>query len=300
MKRQIAAVLRLARYREFLFFVVITTLLGASSGHGFLSWRLLVVLVANWLAVAFAFMINDVEDADDDALDPAKARRNPVSAKDLSRRTARDISWAVAGMAALLFATLGLVPFLLGMSALLLGFFYSWLPIRLKSIPLLDLLSHGLMLAGLQFLAGYATFTPQPLWIWGFPFAFVVFFSLYGELYNELRDYECDCRAGVTHTARLLGKQAAGWLMTGFFLLGSVSGILAVVISKVISPWVLAVMAILAAVLLIRPLLRVSRHASMVELQQPFQKPLEIAAAGALAIQVVVPSVTPLLHLLRP
>ena len=65
-KKRIDGTIRLSRYREFLWFVMITTLLGAVSSGGVLGIRLIAVLVANWLAVAFMFMINDVEDAPDD------------------------------------------------------------------------------------------------------------------------------------------------------------------------------------------------------------------------------------------
>ncbi len=41
-------------------------------------------------------MINDVEDAPDDALNPEKVHRNPVSAGLLTPRTARLISFIVA------------------------------------------------------------------------------------------------------------------------------------------------------------------------------------------------------------
>ena len=84
MKRQLGGVLRLTRFQEYTSFVTVTTLLGAAVAHGSFGWPLIRVLAANWLAVGFAFMINDVEDAPDDALSPAKAGRNPVSAGDLS------------------------------------------------------------------------------------------------------------------------------------------------------------------------------------------------------------------------
>jgi 4-hydroxybenzoate polyprenyltransferase len=69
-KIRIKALICLARYKEYFFFVIITTFLGASAANGAFGWPLLLVLLANWLAVAFAFMINDVEDAPDDALNP--------------------------------------------------------------------------------------------------------------------------------------------------------------------------------------------------------------------------------------
>ena len=59
-------------------------------------------------------MINDVEDAPDDALDPAKVKRNPVSAADLAARTGLLASVGVAIAAGLVCAALGIWPWLWG------------------------------------------------------------------------------------------------------------------------------------------------------------------------------------------
>jgi len=147
---QILALIRLTRFKEFTFFVIVTTFLGVAAGHGQFNCTLVGVLAANWLSVMFAFMINDVEDAPDDALNPRKIKRNPVSAGELSPGAARNASLVVAILAVILYAFLGLWPFLLGFCSLALGFVYSWRRIRIKNIAFLDLTSHCLMLAGLS------------------------------------------------------------------------------------------------------------------------------------------------------
>jgi 4-hydroxybenzoate polyprenyltransferase len=283
MKRRLGGVLRLTRFQEYICFVIITTLLGAAVARGSFGWRLIIVLVANWLAVGFAFMINDVEDAPDDALNPAKVERNPVSAGDLSVRSGRAASFIGAVVAAALYAWLGLWPFVMGVTCLAIGYLYSWRRIRLKSIPVADLVSHALMLAGLQFLAAYFTFGYGPAWQWVFPLTFVVAISLYGQLFNELRDFEGDLKAGVTHTASLLGRRAAHFLMMTLFCIGVVSATTIVVVVRLIPTWVLLGMVALAAVFVLRPLLKIRRTQSAIALQQPFQKPLEVAGAVALA-----------------
>ncbi len=218
MKASINGLIRLTRYREYLSFVVVSTSLGAIAAYGQFSWQLGVVLLANELAVAFAFMINDVEDAADDALDAAKAKRNPVSAGMISYRAAYIASFIVAVLSAALYALLGMGPFVIGTACLLIAFLYSWRPVRLKSIPFVDLVSHALMLAGLQFAAAYFTFssTLGPRFFWLFLMSIGI--SAYGELFNELRDLEGDKRAGVTHTASVLGPRAAR--LSGDGLLG--------------------------------------------------------------------------------
>ena len=289
MKKRLGGILRLTRYREYLWFVIITTLLGAAVGRGSFGWRLIGVLVANWLAVGFAFMINDVEDAPDDALDPAKVKRNPVSCGDLSARSGRAVSFVTAIVAAVLYGLLGLWPLVVGVTCLVIGYLYSWRRIRLKSIPVADLISHGLMLAGFQFLAAYFAFGPGPAWRWMFPLAFIVAISLYGQLFNELRDFEGDVKAGVKHTASLLGRRVAHILMMTLLVIGVGSGAVTILILGLIPMWVLIIAVVLATILLVRPLLKLRRHHSMVELQQPLQKPLEIGAAVAFAIWFVGP-----------
>ena len=194
MTGHIQAVWRLTRFPEYVSFVIITTLLGAAAGQGSLEWPLIVVLVANWLAVGFAFMVNDVEDAPDDAMTPAKARRNPVSSGDISPRFARVLSFTVAVAATLLYASLGLGPFLTGVACLVLAYLYSSRRVRLKATPVVDLISHALILAGLQFLAAYLTFDGGTLSQGASAFSLVVAISLYGQLFNELRDFDGDLR----------------------------------------------------------------------------------------------------------
>jgi 4-hydroxybenzoate polyprenyltransferase len=281
--------LRLTRYKEYPFFVIITSLLGAAAANGFLGWKLIGVLTANLLAVAFAFMINDVEDAPDDALDPAKVNRNPVSASDLSARTGLLASFGVAIAAGLMYAALGIWPLVMGLSCLAIAYLYSWRRIRLKSKPVVDLISHGLMLAGLQYLSAYFSFEPSPFSRWVYPFVFVVGISLYGELINELRDLKGDREAGITHTANLIGQRAAFWLMIGLLSIGIGSGVVTIFIIHLIPLWTLLVWGVLALFLVIPKLVRLRQHTSQIAMQESFHKPIEIAAAFALLLQFIVP-----------
>ena len=100
MNLKVKGIIRLTRIQEYLGFVAVDTLLGAIAAGGVFGWKLLIVMVANWLAVGFAFMINDVEDADDDALNPAKVGRNPISSKHVTPRLGYAASFAVAGLSA--------------------------------------------------------------------------------------------------------------------------------------------------------------------------------------------------------
>jgi len=61
------------------------------------------------------------------------------------------------------------------------------------------------MLSGLLLLAGYFTYHTQPGIVW-FVAASVTLVSVYGQLYNQLRDYEMDKAAGLYNTAIILGE----------------------------------------------------------------------------------------------
>ena len=297
MKRTLKGLIKLTRFDEYVFFVIVTTLLGIASAGGQFNWRFLVVLLANWLAVGFAFMINDIEDAPDDALSSSKINRNPVSAGLITPKTANIWTFVVGGIAAVLFALLGTWPFIIGLASLILGYLYSYRGVRLKTIALLDVLSHCLMLAGLQFLTGYFTYTTVLIRNWYWPFLFVVCISMYGELYNEIRDFEGDQAAQLRHTAIVLGSRNSHILMLAILMFGVLSGIISFLIIDLIPFWVFIVMAILAVLFVLPPVLKLRHGDSSIEIQNAFQKPLERSAALALLLQFIAPWLDELFHL---
>jgi 4-hydroxybenzoate polyprenyltransferase len=297
LKRTLNGLLKLTRFDEYVFFVVVTTLLGVASAGGRVDWRFLVVLLANWTAVGYAFMINDIEDAPDDALSSKKINRNPVSAGLITPKTARLWTFIVGAISAVLFALLGTWPFLFGLLSLILGFLYSYRGVRLKTIAFLDVLSHCLMLAGLQYLTGYFTYTTVLVRNWLWPFLFVVCISIYGELYNEIRDFEGDQAAQLRHTAIILGSRTSHILMLSILMLGVLSGIVSFLFINLIPFWVFIVMTILAILFLFPQVIKLRRGNSSIEIQNAFQKPLQQAAALALLLQFLVPWLDQLFHL---
>lgn len=267
---RLKAAVALMRLREVVPFVTVTTLLGANVGRARPGARLLVVLLGNLLAVAFAFMINDVEDAPDDALTPAKAMRNPISAGRLSPRAGYVASFAAALGGLALYATLGGWPLALGGLCLVLGLLYSWRRVRLKAIPVADLISHGLMLAALQFLCAYTTFQPggQP---WLAPCLFVIAVSMYSQLFNQLRDLDGDRQAGVNHTVARIGPRVAYVLMALLLLIGL--ALLALSVWQGIIPlWTMGLAAGMSPVMLIVPVRRAQVSGMTIEAHAPFHE----------------------------
>ena len=297
MHKTLKGLVKLTRFDEYVYFVVITTLLGVAAARGYFDWRFLVLIPANWLAVGFAFMINDVEDAPDDALSNSKANRNPISAGLITPKTARIASFSAGMLAALLFALLGLWPFIFGLITLVLGYIYSYRGIRLKTMALLDILSHCLMLAGLQFLCGYFTYASRLENNWFWPFIFVMAISVYGEIYNEIRDIEGDRQANLQHTAIFLGERAAQILMIIVLGIGIFAGAVSLIMIELIPLWVLFMMAVLALLFVLPKAIRIRRSDSSMAVQGALQKPLELAAALALLLQYLLPWVGDLLNL---
>lgn len=208
-RSQINGLIRLSRWKEYVPFVIPLTVLGgllaARPNNVLLDWRLIVVTAANILAVAYAFMINDIEDAPDDARDPDRAARNPITMGEIEVRFGYAACRAVAAVTLILYAMGGFWALVIGIATLLLSHLYSWRPVRLKAWPITDIVSHSLMLSGLLLLAGYFTYHGEPGIVW-FVAAAVTLISVYGQLYNQLRDYDMDKAAGLYNTAIILGE----------------------------------------------------------------------------------------------
>ncbi|MCS7070866.1 MAG: prenyltransferase [Anaerolinea sp.] len=213
---QLRGLIQLTRWREYVFFGVPLTILGAllaSSRSGLaLDVRLLAVIAGNILALAYAFMINDIEDAPDDARDPHRAAKNPVTSGLVNVRFGYAACRVVAAVTLIMYALGGWWPFVIGGTTLLLSHLYSWRVIRLKAWPVTDIVSHSLMLSGLLLLAGYFTYDTSPGWVW-LVAAGATLVSVYGQLYNQLRDYDMDKAAGLHNTAIMLGERNARRMM---------------------------------------------------------------------------------------
>lgn len=250
--------LRLSRWKEHIPFTLPATWLGITMaaqhrpGAVVLDWRIMVVTAANLLVVTCAFMINDVEDAPDDARSPARAARNPVTTGDITRRVGWLASGVMGGLALALYAALGDRVLGVGLLAVALAFLYSWRGVRLKAHPLVDVVSHALVLSALLVLAGYATYdnAPGTVWIVILGAALV---SAYGQLYNQVRDYELDRAAGLVNTAAILGRTRTQRLMVVALVLAGVCLVSSVALDLWPVWFVLAAILMLPLLVVIRP-----------------------------------------------
>ncbi|NDJ75581.1 MAG: prenyltransferase [Chloroflexi bacterium] len=217
-QHKIAGLVLLSRWREHVVFTVPLTLLGINLAleHSHTSagnvWRGVVVLLANTLAVTFAFMINEAEDAADDARAPERVQHNAVASGILTVREGWIAALVVGGLALLGYVMLGSVVLATGALTVVLALLYSWHRVRLKALPVVDVVSHALMLSALLFLAGYAAFARSLAESWLIALG-VGLVSAYGQFYNQVRDYAADRAAGLHNTASFLGLRRTRLVM---------------------------------------------------------------------------------------
>lgn len=217
MRSRAKAIIKLTRWQEFVAFTTILTMLGGLTAYQVhdveLDWRLFAVWIANLTAMAYAFMVNDIEDAPDDARDPNRAVSNPIANLELVVPTAWAATIAFGLVSAIGYALGGWRTFVVGIITLLLAHLYSWRFVRLKARPLVDIISHALMLSTLLYLAAFFIYESDVSQLW---MLIVVTFtaSANGQLYNQVRDYEADQAAGLNNTANVLGKTLTDRLAT--------------------------------------------------------------------------------------
>ena len=109
--------------------------------------------------------------------------------------------------------------FILGITFALVGFLYSWKPLRLKSKPYLDLISHMIFLGVLQFLITYLAFRPLDLFV--IPFLMIIIpFSMMNEIINELKDYDVDESTNIKNTVQKFERSD---IKKGLIILASIA-----------------------------------------------------------------------------
>ena len=283
LKRTLAGLIRLTRFDEYGYFVVITTLLGIAAARGVFNARLVVALLANWLAVSFAYMVNDIEDAPDDAFSIKNCHRNPVSNGMISPKTAKIATMIVALLAAGFYAFLGWWPFILGVTSLLLGIMYSLKTIRLKTMAMISLISRGLMLAGLPFLCGYFAFTSTLNRIWFWPFLFVMSISVF---YAHQDEDKLD-----------RGERITGLMVTLTGILIVSTGVVSFFLIELIPAWVMLTISGLVVICILPPYLKMRRSGVDEPLRCLIISTFERSFAIGLMLQFFLPWLSQLIHL---
>lgn len=193
--------------------------------------------------LGFGFSINDCFDQKEDKID--KTKQNPIVSEEIGFRKALSFSFFLAALGLILSAKYGPSIFLLCLIGVLLTFFYSCPPLRLKSRPPFDLITHGLF-AGAFILLLPILFFRVSLNSFYYLIIFSAFyFSIILELRNEYEDYEIDKTAGLKTAAHILGYQNSGKLLrflAGFYPLALLPIFYLISAISLISPFLFLVL----------------------------------------------------------
>ena len=171
--------------------------------HRAVSFQTGLLLLAITLNYWLGYWLNDYFDAPHDSEDDAKARQNLFVQHPAMRRYVGAISTLVFGFSSIVFISFGWQ----GVIVLLVNFSVMWAysapPLRLKSRPGLDLLSHALFVQS----------WPYTICIWlahanvtsldGILLGICFLTSLSGQLNQQIRDFEVDSRTDTNFATRV-------------------------------------------------------------------------------------------------
>ncbi len=288
MKKTLQGLVKLAHFNDYFYSVSIATLLGITAAKGYLDWRFLILFPANWLAVGFSYMVNDIESAPHDAFHPSRITPNPVALGLLSPRTARIAAILVAIVVVALFSLLGLWPLVAGSFSLLLGFLYSYRGTRLKSIHLFDLIVHCLAFAGLQYLTGYLTYSSRLQQNWFWPFSFVISLSIISVLNQQFLNIDKD-KTQRQNTSKFLGKRTSQILKIIMLVLCSFSAVVSLIINDIIPLWAFILGIILSSLVALFHLSKNRKNKMILRAQEVILNSMEQAFTLALFLQFIIP-----------
>jgi 4-hydroxybenzoate polyprenyltransferase len=165
------------------------------------------------LYLGFSFSINNCFDYKGDRLG-VKVTRNPIALERISVRSGLLFSLALAASGLMITSLLlGSGPASIYLVMLLLSGAYSAPSPRFKSVPFIDMLSHGLFFGSLIVLFGLSVSggsSPQTLLIC----AGIFLASIIVELNNQIEDAVADAEAGVRTTTVTIGLPLANRLFS--------------------------------------------------------------------------------------
>ena len=156
------------------------------------------------LYLAFSFSINNSFDAKSDVLHKEKAMKNPIATGEIKFKEGIIFSSCLAIVGLLLTYCWFESCFSIYLSLIILSSAYSVPPIRLKSKPFLDLISHGMFFGILLYF--YGVLASGGLIFQNIIVGFSIFiYSIILELRNHLKDFEVDLRSRTITTVCYLG-----------------------------------------------------------------------------------------------
>ena len=211
---------RMADWGGYILISILGYMLGFESNSFYSANHLLALPYFTAIAcyLGFSFSINNCFDCKGDRLG-VKATRNPVALEKISVRSGFIFSLLLAVTGFTITALLlGPTPAVIYLALLVLSGAYSAPKPRFKSIPVLDVLSHGLffgaliVIFGLSVTGGSSTQTP-------FICSGIFLASIIVELNNQIEDTAADAEAGVKTTTVTIGLPWARRLFSALLLI---------------------------------------------------------------------------------
>lgn len=192
-------------------------------------------LICLMLFLAFSFSINNCFDVKTDLLNDEKKKRNPIATE--------KISFNEGIVFSLLLALIGLITtfywfsgksFLTYFLLMFLGYAYSAPPFRLKSIPILDIISHGLGFGVLLLIFGLFVNDGSPS---NYIILILSIFlsSVILELRNHLEDIKSDTLSGIKTTVIWLGEEKAKRIINLLIIINASTCILIITTMNVLA-----------------------------------------------------------------
>jgi 4-hydroxybenzoate polyprenyltransferase len=171
------------------------------------------------LYLAFTFSINNCFDVSCDLQQDKKLKKNPIATGLIGFKEglAQSLSLALLGMV-MAYSWFGFIHFVIYSMLVFLGGAYSTPPLRFKSIPLVDLISHGLFFGALLYFYG-ASVAGSPSTQTMIMCASIFIFSITLELRNHLEDFQADAISETRTTVCWIGYARAKKLLQVLLLI---------------------------------------------------------------------------------
>lgn len=292
---KLKTVLRLTHVDRFTTISIITTLLGAASAKGWLDWKLLVVLSANWLCVASLFAAKDLINAPEDALGDPFDCDNPIAQGSISPQYANVILWISLLAGILLFTVLGLfgsagwMPLILGVIGSVMGHSVIHRAYRYKKSSLSDFILQAALFTSFQVLSGYFAFkgflnTPVL-----FSLLTIACLSIYHTLSTAINNPEDRWFALPTQILNPKNQRRIHFLMVVCLSIGLISGFILIVFMRTVTVEIVILMGVLAVIFSLPLIKKISNKVQYVEIQKPLYKALTLATTIALSMQFLMP-----------
>ena len=247
--------------------------------------RFVLVCAANFSAVAFTFIFNQVADAPADTFSETKSPPNPIAQGKISSAEARLAACAAAVISLLLFWLLDWRLVLVGLVLLSFGFLYSSRGTRMHGISMLDLAGHSWLLAPALSLSGFLAFQPHLNSELLFLFLTVVFLSLIGEITHEQAALRALKEVPARQTVLNISARAVHFLIVVFAGACLLSGIILFFFLRVLPLRAVIFILVCAGILLIPNLFKPNREAVPSANRLPLHVPLEKAVSLGLLVE---------------